>query len=183
MSLYGFVNAIFISGRLRLSSRWGCSDSEASNRQYIENIRLGRRSNQGCHKTSREKAGNWVQKKKENVDCTKARPGKNSLIDGSFNMSKEGTFTMISRVVVVRHLGGLLCAVGPMVSLVNLSSLHTWGSRVVSRRGSDKQWTLLLQKNARTEIIQNQILHLGHYPIRWDSRPIIMTPGHAFGDH
>ena len=35
----------------------------------------------------------------------------------SFMMTKEGTFKMISRVVVVRHLGGLLCAVGPMVSL------------------------------------------------------------------
>ena len=34
-----------------------------------------------------------------------------------FKMTKEGTFTMISRVVVVRYLGGLLCAVGPMVSL------------------------------------------------------------------
>ena len=34
-----------------------------------------------------------------------------------FKMTKEGTFTMISRVVVVRHLGGLLCAVGPMISL------------------------------------------------------------------
>ena len=33
--------------------------------KYIENIRLERRSNQGCHKTSREKAGSWVQKKKE----------------------------------------------------------------------------------------------------------------------
>ena len=32
-------------------------------------------------------------------------------------MAKEGTFTMISRVVVVRHLGELLCAVGPVVSL------------------------------------------------------------------
>ena len=50
-------------GGLRLSSRWGCSGSEASNRHYIENIRLGRRSNQGCHKTSREKAENWFQKK------------------------------------------------------------------------------------------------------------------------
>ena len=29
---------------------------------------------------------------------------------------KEGAFAMISRVVVVRHLGGLLYAVGPMVS-------------------------------------------------------------------
>ena len=46
----------------------------------------------------------------------------------SFMMTKEGTFTMISRVVVVRHLGGMLCAVGPMVSLLNLSSLHPWGS-------------------------------------------------------
>ena len=35
---------------------------------------------------------------------------------------------MISRVVVVRHLGGLLCAVGPMVSLFELSSLHPWES-------------------------------------------------------
>ena len=32
-------------------------------------------------------------------------------------MTKEGTFTIISRVVVVRHVGGLLCAVGLMVSL------------------------------------------------------------------
>ena len=37
--------------------------------------------------------------------------------NASFNMTKEGAFTMISRVVVVHHLGGLLCAVGPMVSL------------------------------------------------------------------
>ena len=44
----------------------------------------------------------------------------------SFRMTREGTFTMISRVVVVRHLGGLLCAVSPMVSLFNLSSLHPW---------------------------------------------------------
>ena len=35
---------------------------------------------------------------------------------------------MISRVVVVGHLGGLLCAVGPMFSLFNLSSLHPWES-------------------------------------------------------
>ena len=47
----------------------------------------------------------------------KARPGKSSLIDASFKMTKEGTFAMISRVVVVRYLGGLLCAMGPMVSL------------------------------------------------------------------
>ena len=39
------------------------------------------------------------------------------IVDASFMMTKEGTFTMISRAVVVRHLGGLLCAVGPMVSL------------------------------------------------------------------
>ena len=44
-------------------------------------------------------------------------PGKSSLIDASLKMTKEGTFTMISRVVVVRHLGGRLCAVGPTVSL------------------------------------------------------------------
>ena len=44
-------------------------------------------------------------------------------------MAKEGTFTMISRVVVIRYLGGLLSAVGPpMVSPSNLSSLHPWGS-------------------------------------------------------
>ena len=34
-----------------------------------------------------------------------------------YKVTKEWTFTMISRVVVVRHLGGLLCVVGPMVSL------------------------------------------------------------------
>ena len=45
-------------------------------------------------------------------------------INASIMMTKEGTFTMISRVVVVRHLGGLFCAVGPMVSLFKLSSLH-----------------------------------------------------------
>ena len=45
-------------------------------------------------------------------------------INASIMMTKEGTFTMISRVVVVRHLGRLLCAVGPMVSLFNLLSLH-----------------------------------------------------------
>ena len=43
-------------------------------------------------------------------------------------MSKEATFTMISRLVVVRHPEGLFCAVGPMVSLLNRSSLHPWGS-------------------------------------------------------
>ena len=35
---------------------------------------------------------------------------------------------MISRVVVVRHLRGLFFAVGPMLSLFNLSSLHPWES-------------------------------------------------------
>ena len=49
-------------------------------------------------------------------------------INVSIMITKEGTFTMISRVVVVRHLGGLLCAVDPMVSLFSLSSLHPWGS-------------------------------------------------------
>ena len=61
----------------------------------------------------------------ENVDCTKARPGKSSLIDASLMMTGAGTHTMISRVVVVRHLGELLCAVDPMVPLFNLSSLHS----------------------------------------------------------
>ena len=41
---------------------------------------------------------------------------KTSILKAYFMMTMEGTFTMISRVVVVRHLGGLLCAVGPMVS-------------------------------------------------------------------
>ena len=43
-------------------------------------------------------------------------------------MTRAGTHTMISRVVVVRPLGGLLCAVDPMVFLFNLSSLHPWES-------------------------------------------------------
>ena len=139
VSLYGFANAILYLltyGILRLSSRWGCGDSEASNWQCIENIGLERRSNRGCHNTSREKAGNWVQKKKEvhsndmkMSTAQKARSGKkSSLIDDNIMMPKEGTFTTISRVVVVRHLGELLCAVGPMVSLFNLSSLHPWAS-------------------------------------------------------
>ena len=51
-------------------------------------------------------------------------PGNSSLIDASFKMTGVGVFTMISRVVVVRRLGGLLCAVGPIVSLFNLSSLR-----------------------------------------------------------
>ena len=46
----------------------------------------------------------------------------------SIMKTKEGIFTMILRVVVVRHLAGLLCAVDPMVSLFKLSSLHPWGS-------------------------------------------------------
>ena len=40
------------------------------------------------------------------------------------SMTRVGTFTMISRVVVVRHLEGLHCAVGPIVSHFNLSSLR-----------------------------------------------------------
>ena len=42
-------------------------------------------------------------------------------------MTKGGIFAMISRVVVVRHLGELLFAVGPMVSLSNLSSCYILG--------------------------------------------------------
>ena len=42
----------------------------------------------------------------------------------TLKMTEAGTFTMILRVGVVRHFGGLLCAVGPTVSLFNLSSLH-----------------------------------------------------------
>ena len=50
------------------------------------------------------------------------------ITHGSLKMTGAGTFIMISRVVVVRYLGGLLCAVGPMSSLFNLSSLHPWES-------------------------------------------------------
>ena len=51
-----------------------------------------------------------------------SKPG--PTVDVSLIMTRAGIFTMISRVVVVRYLGGLLCAVGPMASLFNLSSLH-----------------------------------------------------------
>ena len=53
--------------RLRLHSRQGCSDSEASNWEYNENIRLERRSNQGCHKTFQEGAGNWISSKRKEL--------------------------------------------------------------------------------------------------------------------
>ena len=52
----------------------------------------------------------------------------NSVPHTTFKMTEAGTFTMISRVVVIRHFGGLLCAVGPTVSPFNLSSLHPWES-------------------------------------------------------
>ena len=52
----------------------------------------------------------------------------NILLRSVLMMTRAGTFTMVSRVIVVRHLGGLLCAVAPMVSLFNLSSLHPWES-------------------------------------------------------
>ena len=42
---------------------------------------------------------------------------------------------MMSRVEVVRHLGGLLCAVVSMVSLFNLSSLHLLGELRSEQRG------------------------------------------------
>ena len=45
-----------------------------------------------------------------------------------FKMTGVGTHTMIPRVVVVRQLGGLLCTVGHMGSLINSSSLHPWPS-------------------------------------------------------
>ena len=35
------------------------------------------------------------------------------LSQGSLKMTSAGTHTIISRVVVIRYLGGLLCAVGP----------------------------------------------------------------------
>ena len=44
-------------------------------------------------------------------------------------MTRAETLTMISRVVVVRHIGGLFCVMDPMVShFNNLSSLHPWES-------------------------------------------------------
>ena len=49
-----------------------------------------------------------------------SKPG--PTVDASLIMTRAGIFIMISRVV--RYLGGLLCAVGPMASLFNLSSLH-----------------------------------------------------------
>ena len=78
----------------------------------------------------------------------KSAPGKSSLTGASFKMTKEGTFTMISRVVTVRHLGGLLCAVGPMVSLFQpffvtflgeLSFESTWLQHTVSS-SLTKEW-------------------------------------------
>ena len=43
----------------------------------------------------------------------------NSAPYTTFKMTETGTFTMILRVVVIRHFGGLLCAVGLTVSLFN----------------------------------------------------------------
>ena len=44
---------------------------------------------------------------------------------------------MISRVVVVRHLRGLLCAVNSMSSLFDLSSLHPWESCVLGNGNNE----------------------------------------------
>ena len=52
----------------------------------------------------------------------------NSAPYTTLKMTEAGTFKMTSRVVVVRHFGELLCAVGPTVFLFNLSSLHPWES-------------------------------------------------------
>ena len=62
---HDFVSLTY--ARLRLRSRRGCSDNEASNRQYIENIRLKKRSNQACHKTSQEGGGNWVSSEEKEL--------------------------------------------------------------------------------------------------------------------
>ena len=57
---------------------------------------------------------------------------------------------MISRVVVVRHLGGLLCAVGPMVSFFNLSSLHSLGEL-----SSESAWLQQTVNSSLTKERQN----------------------------
>ena len=54
----------------------------------------------------------------------RASRSQSSLVDASLMMTGAGTFTMISRVVVVRHLQGLLGAVGSMSSLFHLFSVH-----------------------------------------------------------
>ena len=64
----------------------------------------------------------------KNEDCPKARQRKSSLVDAIFKRTGEGIYTMISRVVVVRHLGGLFGAVSSICSLINNSSLHPWQS-------------------------------------------------------
>ena len=74
--------------------------------------------------------GLFRKRKKSFTVTTKMKPAQkasrsqSSLVDASLNMTGAGIFTMVLRVVVIRHFGGLLCAVGPMVSLYNLSSLH-----------------------------------------------------------
>ena len=68
-------------------------------------------------------------------DCTKASRSQSSLVDASFKMPGPGTHTMISCVVVVCHLRGLICAVGPMGSLISifivtsLEGFNDWGGR------------------------------------------------------
>ena len=84
---------------------------------------------------------------------------------------------MISRVVVVRHLEGLLCAVGPMVSLLNLSSLHPWETRVLSNGNCElSSYKRMPERRFYQKIIR--ILHLDHYSMRGDSRSIIITLAH-----
>ena len=76
----------------------------------------------------------------------KASGSQSSLVDVTLKMTGAATFTMISRVVVVRHLGGLLCAVCLMFSLFNLSSLHPWESRVLSNGDSKLSSYTIMQE-------------------------------------
>ena len=73
----------------------------------------------------------------KNFDCIKARPSKSSLVDASFKMTEAETFTMMSRVVVVRDLGELLCAVGPMYSLISLFIVTSLAELSSERQGSN----------------------------------------------
>ena len=63
-----------------------------------------------------------------NGDYTKASRSKSSLVGASFKRIEAETYTMIPCVVYVSHLRALLCAMGPMDFLINLSSLHPWQS-------------------------------------------------------
>ena len=55
---------------------------------------------------------------------------------GCFKMTGARTHTMTSRLVVVRHLEGLLCAVSPMGSLISVFDVTSLGELSSERRGS-----------------------------------------------